>query len=84
MNPILKMLQAARGANIPRSLRSRAFKDIRGAGKGFSKGNLNMSQMAEDELDKILVLMNTNRYDNPYVDDLLDEVIKMYKRGGGR
>lgn len=84
MNPLLQMLKAARGTGLTRPLRKRAFKDLRGAGKGFAKGDFGMAQMAEDELDKILDLMNTSRYDNPFIDDLLDEITKMYKRGGGR
>lgn len=84
MNPLIKMLQAARGTGFTRPLRNRAFKDLRGAGKGYAKGNLGMSQLAEDELDKILELMNTSRYENPFIDELLDEITNMYKRGGGR
>lgn len=84
ITPLIKMLQAARGTGLKRPLRRRAFKDLRGAGKGYAKGNLGMSQLAEDELDKILDLMNTSRYENPFIDDLLDEITKMYQRGGGR
>jgi len=84
MNPLIKMLQAARGTGLKRPLRKRAFKDLRGAGKGMAKGNFSQAQLAEDELDKILELMNTSRYDNPFIDDLLDEIVGMYRRGGGR
>jgi len=79
MNPLIKMLQAARGTGFTRPLRNRALKDLRGAGKGYAKGNMGAAEMAEEELDKILELMNTSRYDNPFIDDHLDEITKMYK-----
>jgi hypothetical protein len=84
MNPLIKMLQAARGTGLTRPLRKRAFKDMRASGKGYATGNLSMSQLAEDELDKILEFMNTSRYENPFIDDLLHEITNMYRRGKGR
>ena len=84
MNPLVKMLQAARGTGFTRPLRKRAMKDMRAAGKGYAEGNFSMSQLAEDELDKILELMNTSRYDNPFIDDLLNQITEMYLKGRGR
>tara|TARA_Y100001938_G_C8038482_1_gene404776 strand:- start:717 stop:977 length:261 start_codon:yes stop_codon:yes gene_type:complete len=84
------MMQAARDANLPRTFKGKPFrkpamKHTRAAGKSLAEGNYGVAQLAEEEIDKILALLGqTRREGNPFVDDLLDAVYKMYGEGKGR
>ena len=84
------MMQAARDANLPRTFQGKPFRKpamqhTRAAGKSLADANYKVADIAENEIDKILALLGqTRREGNPFVDDLLDAVYKMYSEGKGR